>query len=452
MKKLILLFLILFSYLFANEELEVSLSTKNPLMPLYVGSVYDDGSSFDKPYLEKIHEVFQFDFQNNAFSQVSKNEQQHEFKVSHFDNEVAFNPEYWKEKKIAYVVKLVAKEKYLKTYVYYVEKNSLRTFYDIFLCGDLAVDRIKIHNLCDTIQEVLFGKKGIASSKIIYTIRIDNPDKTGHLKWLSEVWLCDYDGANAKQLTFENSYSVHPIFIPEKNKKSTNFLYVSYKLGQPKIYKKSLNSPESTRLVSLRGNQLLPSISNNAKQLAFICDAAGRPDLFMQLFDENGLTQGKPVQLYSAAKATQASPTFSPDNKKLAFVSDKDGTPRIYVIKIPEKSYNRMRPVAQLITKKNKQNVTPGWSPDGTKLVYSAKTEGTRQLWVYDFETNEEWQLTKDNKNKENPYWAPDSLHIVYNTEDASTSEIYIININQKEAAKISKGPAKERFPSWEPY
>jgi len=171
----------------------------------------------------------------------------------------------------------------------------------------------------------------------------------------------------------------------------------------------------------------------------------------MQHFDQNTLTIGKPIQLFSYPRATHASPCFSPDSQKIAFVSDKDGTPRIYVIKIPDDLYHRKRPIAHLITKENRQNVTPSWSKDGKKLAYSAKTNKVRQIWIYDFETDEEWQLTNGSINKENPHWANDSLHIIFNTEDDSESELYLINIKQKEAIKITNGEGRKRFPSFEP-
>ena len=138
--------------------------------------------------------------------------------------------------------------------------------------------------------------------------------------------------------------------------------------------------------------------------------------------------------------------------KKIAFVSDKDGPPRIYVIQIPEDISSQKRPQAELVTKKNRENVSPAWSPDGTKLAYSAKTEGTRQIWIYDFHTNEEWQLTKSSGNKENPSWGSDGLHLVYNTEDQNAGELYIIDLNRQIPVKITGGFGKKRFPCWEAF
>lgn len=447
MKKLCIC-LLFFSYIFASEEIEVSLSTKKALFPIYISKIHNEGACFDDSYLSDLESILKFDLNYNGYTEVVKTEYQKDFKISHFDQEIAFEQNFWKSQKIAYVLKTEINQKKLKAYIYNINTNLLKTISDIELTGDISFDRIRIHSLTDSLQEMLFGQRGIATSKILFTLR-EKAKSNSTLPWKSEIWMCDYDGQNARQITNEESYFVHPIFIP--NKKNTEFVYVSYINGQPKLYKSSINNKNKSPLIHLGGNQLLPSYSNDSQKLTFICDASGRPDIFLQHFDKNNLALGKPIQLYSYPRATNASPVFSPDSQKIAFVSDKDGSPRIYMIKIPDDLYTRKRPIPHLITKKNKQNVSPSWSKDGKKLAYSAKNESERQIWIYDFDTDEEWQLTTDSKNKENPTWANDSLHIIYNTEDEKESELYLINIKQKVPVKITKGEGRKRFPSFEP-
>ncbi len=433
--------------LIAEEELIVTLPTAQ-ISLLYHSPIYQDESSFDKSYLFALQKILHQDLDQSGVFFIAKQEAEKDLLLGRKNLKEAFDPKVWKKEKIAYVIKALSSHRRLEIQVHNSFESSLWSL-KTDLTGDLDADRQKLHRLCDYLIEKLTGKQGVASGRILYTVRVPNSSSQGS-KWISEVWVCDRDGANAHSVTGEKNYAVHPLFLSSKTPR--DFIYVSYKEGQPKIYHFWGDTKESSPLISLRGNQLLPAYSPAQDILAFICDAAGRPDLFLQKLDAKGRALGKPMQLFSFPRATQASPTFSPDGRKIAFVSDKDGPPRIYVVQIPEDLSLQKRPQAQLITRKNRENVSPAWSYDGTKLAYSSMTNGVRQIWIYDFQKDEEWQLTRGPKNKENPSWGKDSLHIVYNTDDQNLGELYVIDLNLQIPVKITNGFGKKRFPCWEPF
>jgi TolB protein len=424
-----------------EQEIRVHLATNNPLSPIYLGKF--EGTSFPSTYLSDLQKVIEFDLNYNGYCRTVPENPEKELQVRQKENGQAFHPEKWKNWGIAHVIKSIVSDKGLSVFVFSSETGSLKHFSDIPLSGDLNQDRKQIHKLSDALQKAMFGKEGIANSRLLYSVQSASSKPDG---WAAEIWECDWDGHNAKQVTHDGSYCVTPIFLPANAKHASDrFIYVSYKIGQPKIYISALGEGSGKRLIDLRGNQLLPAISPHKDKIAFICDAGGRTDLFIQSLDSQG-EAAKPVQLFSYPRSTQASPTFSPDGSKVAFVSDKDGTPRIYVISSTPTT-KRQNPT--LISKQNRESSCPSWSPDGTKLAYSAKTNGIRQIWIYDFDTREERQLTTGSGFKENPCWAKDSMHIVFNSTDTASSELYIVNLNQPEAIKITKGPGKKHYPSW---
>src|SRR5579872_6119463 len=316
----------------SSSEIRVHLSTDTALSPLYLGKFLLEKAGHDAVYANQLEELLQNDLNFNGFTKVLPRNEQKEFLLLEKEHASAFNPKEWKNFGVAHVVKGVLNGNTLTLSLFSVQNSSLKHFKEIPLTGKISQDRYQIHKAADGITHALFQTQGVANSRILYALQMKSTKNEGS-DWNSEIWECDWDGSNARQVTREGSYSVSPVFVPAPGKNATDrFIYVSYKHSQPKIFIATLKEGIGKRLVDLRGNQLLPAISPKRDKIAFICDAGGRTDLFLQTFNEQGGELEKPVQLFSYPRSTQASPTFSPDASKLAFVSDKDGSMRIYII------------------------------------------------------------------------------------------------------------------------
>lgn len=423
------------------QEIRVRLETQSPLSSIYLSQIVLHQSPFSPPYLKELEKVLAFDFDHNGKTKTLSKSKEKEALLLQADK----NLTQLRSLGAPFIVSFSIQEKNLSCKVYNLLQECAKPFPEIALSGNLSQDRQKLHKLSDAIFKALFQEEGIASSRILYSHQ--KPSSNG--AWNAEIMECDWDGENARTVTNEKAYCVTPVLIPKGAGLTRDlFLYVSYKTGQPKIFISSLEEGKGKKVVDIRGNQILPAISRTRDKIAFICDASGRTDLFVQPIEPETGRTGTPKQLFSYPKSTQASPTFNPDGSKIAFVSDKDGAPRIYWISSEAQS---KRQTAHLITKKSRESSCPTWSPDGTKLAYSAKTEGIRQIWTYDFTTGEESQLTFGPGNKENPCWASNSMHLVFNSTDGNASDLYVVNLNQPEAIKITKGQGKNHYPTWGP-
>lgn len=447
-KKTLLLLFLPAAALLAND-ITVNLATEKQLLPIYVAS-WTAGRrdpALTNNHLRELHRMLQFDLNYNGRTEVAATTAERKSQVANERMDGRPDAEAWRNLSIAYLVRGHVSGNTLAIKVFSASSDANVGVYEVPLSGSVAVDRHRVHQLSDTVHRALFGTPGIASSRILYTVKSKTP--AGE-KPRAEVWIADYDGASPKQLTHEGDFTVTPRFLPPaKGKRSGAYLYVSYKTGQPKIYLSSLDNNNAQPLTPLRGNQLMPSISSDQNLIAFVSDAAGNPDLFLLSFNPEEGALGKPRQIFSQKASAQASPSFSPDGSRLAFVSNKDGTPRIYIMEVPGPG---QKPTGQphLITRRNRDNTAPSWSPDGKKIAYSSMTRGVRQIWIYEAETGEEWQLTHGTSGKENPSWAPNSLHLVFNTATTAGSELYMVNLNQPKAVRLTSGPGDKRFPSWE--
>lgn len=428
-----------------EEKIVVKLAIESKLMPLYLAPFYKDNPHLDQSYLDQLEQILQFDLNHNGMTFTVKHTGEQDALSGGFSQ--PGNVSAWKLLNVYYVIKILVKDKQISARMLSVNGSSEKSSEGLTLTGNLHQDRRQIHRLADMIHKALFGTEGIAHTRVIFTVKTPQ-GKTP----IAEIWEADYDGANLRQITRENSLCVTPTYIPPKpGFSSGSIMYISYKSGQSKIYVASLKEGIGQRFSLLKGNQLMPAISRQRDKVAFICDYTGNPDLFLQAFDPEKGAIGKPQQIFATHLATQGTPTFSPDGRRVAFVSNKDGSPRIYIIDIPSPGASLKDIKATLITKYNRENSAPAWSPDGSKLAFCAVSDGVRQIWMYDFDKKQERQITQGGGNKENPTWAPNSLHIIFNSTGNKGSELYLINLNQPEAVKISSGPGEKRFPAWEP-
>jgi TolB protein len=452
MRKLLLFVALLsaFSPLFGegeySEELFVELSTEKQLLPAFVAGWKVDDETVTTTYVNRLHQILAWDLNHNGSTEITGSTVERETLALDY---TSFDPAAWRELGVCYLVQGRIVDGQLFIVLSSATNGLSKTFPPIPLSWDVTQDRRRLHQLSDGIHLALFGTPGIASTRFLFTVRTESPTED---QAISEVWVADYDGKNAEQLTHEGNYCVTPTFLPPApGKGSGSFFYVSYRMGLPKIYVASLRDGAGRRFSYLRGNQLMPAITSHRDHVAFVSDAAGNPDLFLQKFNPEVGAMGKPRQIYSAPRGAQASPTFNRNGSKLAFVSNKDGSPRIYVMDVPAEGVITTTSEPLLISKQNRGNTSPAWSPDGTKIAYSAMTRGTRQIWIYDFESDHEWQLSTGHGHKENPTWAPNSLHLIYNTEDRSGAELYLIDLNKRRPERISSGRGEKRFPAWDP-
>ena len=105
------------------------------------------------------------------------------------------------------------------------------------------------------------------------------------------------------------------------------------------------------------------------------------------------------TQLTHTAGGTDLTPAWSPDGSRIAFVSDRDGDDEIYVMNADGSGQIRLTTSAGL-------DLWPAWSPDGSQIAFDSHRDGNIQIYVMNVDGSGQMPITRDAWNDMMPSWA----------------------------------------------
>ncbi len=277
------------------------------------------------------------------------------------------------------------------------------------------------HRVADEILYAATGKKGMASGKIALV-----SNRTGR----KELYVCDIDGKNIRQITKDRSIVVGPGWAPD----GKNIIYTSYKRGYPNVYLTGRGKP----LSSHGGLNASGAISPDGKSLAVILSRDGNPELYLK-----SLRTGRLTRLTNTRRGNEASPCWSPDGNHIAYVSDTSGKPQIYIM---PRSGGR----AQRLTSSGSESVSPNWGRNGY-IVYSSRIGGRYRIAMVNPVAKSMRVLETDWADYEDPSWAPDGRHIICSRTASYRSSIYLLDTLKDSPVALLTGSVDWYSPACSP-
>jgi len=152
-------------------------------------------------------------------------------------------------------------------------------------------------------------------------------------------------------------------------------------------------------------------------------------------------------------------PTWSPDGQKIAFVSQRDGNREIYVMDASCGNPDGCSQDAVNITRHAADDWTPAWSPDGSQLAFSSLRDGSWEIYVLNtacLDTPEVCkdslrQITADGNLNISPVWSPDGSRFAYNSKASGNWDIFTMTTDGANIRQITTASGNDLSPAWSP-
>ncbi len=246
-----------------------------------------------------------------------------------------------------------------------------------------------------------------------------------------EIYECAFDGYGVRQLTNSKSISMNPVLSPD----GRYLAYIDFSSGRPALSIRSLNGGR-TAVVGKSAVSIDPGW-RNSNEVAATLSFDGNQEIYLVN------TDGTISRKVTNSKSINISPTFSPDGSKMAFVSSRNGLPQLFIQDIASGQVNRL-------TFSGRYNTQPSWSPVGDKIVYTTWEKGGEiNIFTINADGSGLTQLTQNCGENKSPSWSPDGEMIVFTSNRQGKEKLYVMSAKGGDGRILLQVDGEQTQPSW---
>jgi len=151
-----------------------------------------------------------------------------------------------------------------------------------------------------------------------------------------------------------------------------------------------------------------------AGRLAFVGETTGKTEIYT-----SDVFLGEVLRWTADGKQTM-SPRWSPDGTKIVFTSYRTSFPDIYVLELTHRRIS-------LLASFKGTNSGGRYSPDGSRVAMVLSGEGNPEVYVGNAQGRQIRRLTNTPAVEASPAWSPDGSRLVYVSDSAGGPQLYTL-------------------------
>lgn len=222
--------------------------------------------------------------------------------------------------------------------------------------------------------------------------------------------------------------------------------------GRPKITE-ILQRVRTTRSVELGLRQ---SLGLSMEEISNRWEESLKQRYLPEVAERRAVTDvGSQISNRSNFGTYNTSPAISPQGDKIAIISNRRGFFDVLVVSAV--TGERLKTAIRgednpMFEELNILNPNLSWSPDGTKITLSSKSQGSYYLAIVDYETDDLQSIRFPNIDTINSVaWSPDSKKIAFDGNIGPYQDIFVYYLETQEIINLTNDVFSDREPAWGP-
>ncbi len=249
-----------------------------------------------------------------------------------------------------------------------------------------------------------------------------------------DIWIADSKTKKIDQVTTNDALEYNPVISPD----GKWIVYTTERLGNPKIFIKSLDENSEARLFLDHESSMQDQavISPDGNWIVFTSTHEGQSDIYKLPFQPNDTLNVDSALNLTHHKGGDFRPSFSPDGSQIVFSSDRNHpikahpifvfamsrTGDIYSMDIDGENLKRL-------TNNDYWDGSPCYSNDGKKIFYYSGPRNSYRIYAMDLEGGNQEAISPEDINAISPSPLSDSI-LIFTT--FHNNEFRLMNLNLK--------------------
>ena len=228
--------------------------------------------------------------------------------------------------------------------------------------------------------------------------------------------------------------------------------YIAEQYGRPKI-REIMQRIRTTQNIN---QALVQSLGLGADELSERWQEYWRQRYFPEVADRQTLTSvATQITTRARSGSYNTSPTISPRGDRIAMITNRRGV--FDVVVVDANSGERLKTIISgadnpMFEELNILNPNLSWSPDGSQIALSSKSQGSYNLAIVDYETLDSRTIRFPQLDAINSVaWSPDGKKIAFDGNIGPYQDIFVYNLETSDFINLTNDVFNDKEPAWGP-